>query len=164
MNTLAINQTIARVAALIEAHPQLAGDPVLRRDTLEGETDYLKWVDRLGLSVLRSKRVAEANRVIAQEFAEAARDHEKAADDAREMIITLMQAAGEDKQRLPSGALVSITTTKPAPIITDAAKVPPELCKVEPSMTAIRAFITDTETIPPGVAMSNGRPSLRITR
>lgn len=163
MNTHEIKQTIARIVALIDAHPEMQ-DAILRRDMIEGETDYAKVLERLSLGELRMRRQCEADRAIAREFSELASKRDAAADDLREMMIALMQAAGAEKERLPSGALLSLSTTKPAPIVTDASAVPIELCKIEPSLSAIRKWIEDNQGTPPGVSMSNGRPSLRITR
>ena len=155
---------IAAINRLLADNPELADDPILRADMIEGETDALAIVEKLAKAIAQRQSYADSDRATAQEFAEVARRHEAAADRMRGVILDLMLAADMSKLRLPSGGLVSIGQSKPSPIVQDAAQVPEQLCTVSPSLSAIRAYIANEGVTPPGVVMSNGAPFIRITK
>lgn len=159
-----VDLAIAAVKRLIEDHPELADDPVLRLDMIEGETDALAIIERMTRAITSREGYAVADRAVAAEFVETARRHEAMADRYRGVILDLMLAADLPKARLPSGGLVMVGQSKPSPVVQDAAQVPAELCKSTPSLTAIKDYIAVEGVTPPGVAMSNGTPFVRITK
>ncbi len=155
---------IAAVRRLIEDHPELSDDPILRADTIEGETDAFAIVERLAKTIARREGYAKADRATAQEFAETARRHDASADRMRGVIMDLMIAADLTKARLPSGGTISVGQSKPSPIVQEPSQVPEQLCTITPSLTAIRAYIATEGITPPGVVISNGAPFVRITK
>ena len=155
---------IAAVKKLLADNPELADDPILRADMIEGETDAFAIVERLARAVAQRESYAKSDRATAQEFAEVARRHDAAAERMRGVILDLMLAADMTKLRLPSGGTVNVGHSKPSPSVQDAAAVPEQLCTVTPSLAAIRKFIADEGVTPPGVVMSNGAPFIRITK
>lgn len=154
----------AAIARLIDDHPELADDPILRLDMIEGETDALAIIERMAKAIAQRTAYAQADRATATEFVETARRHETAADRMRGVILDLMLAADLSKARLPGGGLVSVGHSKPSPVVQEPAKVPEQLCTIAPSLSAIRAYIAAEGVTPPGVAMSNGAPFVRITK
>lgn len=159
-----VDLTIAAVKRLIADHPELADDPILRADMIEGETDAFAIIERLARAISQRKSYAASDRAMAQEFAEVARRHEAAAERMRGVILDLMLAADMTTLRLPGGGTVRVDRSKPSPQIQSPGMVPESLCTVTPSLTAIRAYIEAEGVLPPGVGMSNGAPFLRITK
>ena len=155
---------ITAINRLLADHPELADDPILRADMIEGETDAFAIIERLARAADQRKSYAASDRATAQEFAEVARRHEAAAERMRGAILDLMLAADMTKLRLPSGGMVNVGQSKPSPQIQSPGMVPESLCTITPSMTAIRAYIEAEGVLPPGVAMSNGAPFVRITK
>lgn len=156
---------IQRVVASLDLCPGFADDD-LKRDMLEGETEFFEIVAQLLAAneddegVIAALDAQMAERAIRAERA-------KARIDARKVAIgRLMDCAGETSLKLPEATL-SLRTLKPRPQVTDAAQLPDEFVKIEtvrkPDREAIAVAIESGATIP-GVTMTNGGSSLTVRR
>lgn len=160
---MTLHQQIAslqgEIASLLARYPELAEDEDLRADMLEGETDLHAVIEKLlGMAreaesmceAIAARRGALGERLVRYEAKELA---------MREIIQTLMDRAGLQKLQLPEATL-SISYRKPSPVVTDEAALPDEFCKIvrKPDMAKIK----EAETLPPGVAMGNGKSVLTI--
>lgn len=152
----------AQIAALRAEWPELDDDAALLLDTLEGETVFSDAMRVLTEAVREREAQAETCRARKSEIDKRRARHEGAAERYRALMLSILQAAGVDKLRLDDGTLLRVSTVAPRPIITDAARVPQELCKIEPSLSAIRDYIRNGNDCPDGVTMSNGGVSLTI--
>lgn len=159
-NTFALK---AHISSLRAAFPEMDDDAALLMDTLEGETDILPALARLVEAIRERDAQARVCKDRKQEIDVRRARHERARDKYRNLAASIMQAASLDKMRLADGTLLRMSVVAPTPVITDPAAVPQELCKVEPSLTAIRDFIKAGNGVPAGVEMSNGGMSLRIS-
>lgn len=158
-NTFALK---ANIASLRASHPELDEDEALLLDTLEGETTFPDAMAAIVEAIREREAQAEACKARKAEIDKRRARHEGAVESLRGLALTLLQTAGLDKLRLDDGTLLRLSAVAPKPIITDAELVPQELYKIEPSLTAIRAYHKDTGNLPPGVEMSNGGVSLQI--
>lgn len=152
----------AQIASLRAAHPELDEDEALLLDTLEGETTFTAAMAAIVESIREREAQADACKARKAEIDKRRARHERAVESLRRFALTLLQTAGLDKLRLDDGTLLRTSVVAPRPIIADAARVPQELCKIEPSLTAIRAYIAAGNDLPEGVEMSNGGVSLQI--
>lgn len=148
-----------QIDALLIERPELIEDDILRADMIEGATSMH---DVLGLLVgLAADADGMANAIKGRAEALALRKarFERRSDAMRSLIQKVMERAELNKVQLPEATL-SISFRKPSPIVTDDAALPDEFCKFKrsPDMGKIR----ETETLPPGCSMSNGRNVLSI--
>lgn len=152
----------AHIASLRASNPELDEDETLLLDTLEGETTFTAAMTAIVEAIRERESQADACKSRKAEIDKRRARHEGAVESLRSLALTLLQTAGLDKLRLDDGTLLRTSVVAPRPIITDAALVPQELCKIEPSLTAIRAYIAAGNDLPEGVEMSNGGVSLQI--
>ncbi len=152
----------AHIASLRASHPELDEDEALLLDTLEGETTFSDAMAAIVESIREREAQADACKARKAEVDKRRARHEGAVESLRGLALTLLQTAGIDKLRLDDGTLLRLSAVAPKPIITYAALVPQELCKIKPSLTAIRAYIAAGNDLPEGVEMSNGGVSLQI--
>ena len=158
-NTFSLKAHIARLRA---SHPEFDEDEALLLDTLEGETTFSDAMSAIVESIREREAQADACKSRKAEVDKRRARHEGAVESLRGLALTLLQTAGLDNLRLDDGTMLRVSAVAPKPIITDAASVPQELCKIEPSLTAIRAYIAAGNDLPEGVGMSNGGVSLQI--
>lgn len=152
----------AHISSLRAAFPELDDDATLLMDTLEGETEILPALARLVEAIRERDAQARVCKDRKQEIDVRRARHEHASDKYRDLAASIMQAANLDKVRLADGTLLRMSAGAPKPIITDPAAVPQGLCKIEPSLSAIRQWVKDGNGLPAGVEMSNGGISLSI--
>ena len=158
-NTFALK---AQIAALRAEWPELDDDAALLLDTLEGETIFSDAIKALVDGIREREAQADVCRQRKAEIDKRRARHEHAAEKMRALILGIFQAAGLDKLKLDDGTSLRVGAVAPKPIITDPARIPMELCKVEPSLSAIRDYIRNGNDVPEGVTMSNGSVSLTI--
>lgn len=160
---MSVHQQIAslqgEIASLLERYPELAEDEVLRADTFEGETNLMR-IMQMALNLAQEARfsaMAIDDRI--EELQHRKARFEQRNEAMRSLIQSLMDRAGLQKLQLPEATL-SISYRKPSPVVTDENALPDEFVKIirKPDMAKIK----EAETLPPGVAMGNSKPTLTI--
>lgn len=148
--------------ALFLEFPELAEDEQFRADVLEGETNIQDVLTRLVNVSRDAETMAEAVKARKQEIGERQNRFERKAEAARKLILSVMEKADLPKIQLTEATL-SMRVLPPAPIVQDADALPDNCVRIErkPDMKAIKAELEGGREVP-GIAMSNGRPSLTI--
>ncbi len=148
--------------ALFLEFPELAEDEQFRADVLEGETNIQDVLTRLVNVSRDAETMAEAVKARKQEIGERQNRFERKAEAARKLILSVMERADLPKVQLTEATL-SMRVLPPAPIVQDADELPDNCVRIErkPDMKAIKAELEGGREVP-GIAMSNGRPSLTI--
>lgn len=154
--------TKVRIAALLEAYPELTDDEELLADALEGETD----LHSLAARIVDIRQDAEAMKAGIKErkadLTERGNRMERKSDAATALLKSLMDAAGVDKLVLPE-ATISITASRASVEVTDLDALPSQLCKLikQPDKTAISKRLMAGEAIP-GAALVYGETGVTI--
>jgi hypothetical protein len=152
----------AEIGRLIEAYPELAEDESLRADTIEGETNAFRVIERALLERQEAEMIAGA--IKAREIDLAARRgrYERKSDAMRSLIRNVMKAAGLPKVQLTEA---SVSLTKPVMSVGIASldDLPQGYFKVrrEADKTAIREALASGQEVP-GAFMVLGSEGLRI--
>lgn len=145
-----LQEGIARVREILGDD----ADVILRRDTLEGETDYMETVDRLLEECVAAKHIADLAKARAKRF-------EARMERPREALLYLLELADLKKLERPA-ATVSLALSRPALNISEPDEIPMNFLKIEPDEAKIRKALTAGEAVP-GASLGNARPMLRIT-
>lgn len=148
--------------ALFLEFPELADDEQFRADVMEGETAINDVLARLVNVSRDAETMAEAVKARKLEIGERQSRFERKAEAARKLILSVMEKAELPKIQLTEATL-SMRHLPPAPIVQDVDALPDNCVRIErkPDMKAIKAELEGGREVP-GIAMSNGRPSLTI--
>jgi phage host-nuclease inhibitor protein Gam len=137
-------------------------------DVLEGETDLLEWLARADAIVLEAETAAAAVGAMIVAYIEKMRAREARFDtrakQVREMMQSVMEAAGLDKAKLVTGTL-SVKDKPPSVVITDEAALPLDFVRITraPDKTAIAKALKAGETVD-GAELQPGGRTLAIRR
>lgn len=139
----------AELGKLIASHPELEADEELRLDTIEGETDALRFISRLVRRRRESIALASAGKEIRSEQSERVARFEKQAEAFGYLIKSVMLAADLPKLVLPE-ATVSITKPRTSVKIIDANELPQGFYAVErkPKSAEIKAELEAGREVP----------------
>lgn len=160
---MSLHQQIAdlqgEIASLLARYPELADDEDLRADMLEGETDLKGVLEKLLGAMREAETMFAANGERVNALLERMNRFTAKKDAMRSLIQMLMDRAGLQKLQLPEATL-SISYRKSSPVVTDENALPDEYVKIirKPDMAKIK----EAETLPPGVSLSNPKPTLTI--
>lgn len=151
-----------QIDALVLEYPELADDADFRRDVFEGQTSLDYVLSKLVETSLDAVTMADAIKARKIELGERQARFERKDEATRKLILSVMERAELPKIQLTEATL-SMRQLPPSPIVTDATALPDNCVRIErkPDMKAIKAEIEGGREVP-GVAMSNGRPSLTI--
>lgn len=151
-----------QIDALLLEHPELADDTDFRHDVFEGQTSIDHVLSKLVETALDAAAMADAIKARKGELADRQSRFERKDEAMRKLILSVMERAELPKIQLTEATL-SMRQLPPSPIITDATALPDNCVRIErkPDMKAIKAEIEGGRDVP-GVAMSNGRPSLTV--
>ena len=131
----------------------IEGDEQLLADTLEGETDIMRLMDRIAEIAIADKLLGELARGRAQRL-------EKRADAARDMLRRMMEELGLSKlERGTYTASVALGT--PKPVAVDLSELPAEYVRHSPDTTAIGKALRAGQDVP-GYVLGNPEPVLRL--
>lgn len=147
---------------LISEYPELAEDDVCLGDTLEGATDLHEQLFRVLRQVKLLEAEADGVRTYINQLNARAARKDKAATSMRRLVANVMQELGITKLDAPD-MTVRLSAGKSRAIVTDAAAVPDDLCKIErtPLLTEIAAKLKAGESVA-GCELSNGEPTLTV--
>jgi hypothetical protein len=159
---LAVEDVITQATALRQEFPQLAEDEELLADTLEGETDLHKLIDKLVAQVRENTAMGEA---MAERIG-MLRDRQTRvmtrSNFYRGLIHRLLEHTGVKAVPTVEGK-VSVVSAPEKVIITDEAAIPKEFMriKMEPDKSAIKTALKDGKHIS-GATLSNGGTTIAI--
>ena len=163
MSRFAIEEFRMAVANLTAAYPDLADDTDLLADVLEGETDFHGILSRLVREKREADAMAEACKVIAAEYVERRKRHERRGEASRQLMLEALEIAGQRSVRLPEGS-VSIIDPRPSVDVVNVDALPQGYFSIErkADRAAIKAAIEAGEDIP-GACLKAGKTSVRIS-
>lgn len=145
---------------LLAEHPDI--DPVTLADTLEG----VSYLPDILAGMVRAAReddaTASALKSMISDMQERKSRIERRADKRRDMVFTLMDAAGMERLDQPDFGL-SVRNNPAKVIITDEAVIPDQYCRISrlPNLNDIRAALKNNISIP-GVSLGNGGRSIAV--
>lgn len=162
MNPAAIQAVKSHIAKLRSDFPELADDPALLADTIEGETDFAKIAGFLAGEVKMRNAEASGLKEFAAHVTARAQEKLNSVDRIRAALESLMECAGSDKIKTAHGS-VYFTTRPASVVITDEAALPVgmRITKTTPDKAAIYRALEDGVPVP-GAALTNGGRSLTI--
>ena len=156
----------AEIERLRVTYPQIweDGDEQLLLDSLEGETDFHRFLAAVVRRICEAEACAEGIGDLIREVRERQARFEQRSDAFRSMAFKLMTAAEVRKVELPQATL-SIRAGQPKVIVTNEDALPPSCIRIkrEPDKIALKEHLMRGEHVP-GAEMSNAEPvlSLRI--
>lgn len=164
MSARRINPEIVRqqIANLLHLNPELAEDEELRLDMIEAETEANELFSSLLAIMIEADKSAVGLANYEKKFKERRARMEHRVEKLRELVFKIMQFAEIHKIELPEATL-SIRNGTQQVLITDATKLPDDLCKIErsPKKTEIKEALKSGKEVP-GAELSNGTPNLSI--
>lgn len=152
----------SQIANLLASFPEMEDDEILRRDSLEGETDATKLLSRLIRVRNETQAQVQGLSEYAKELAERKSRLERRADACRSMAFQILDAANISSFVLPEATL-TVQAGQRSVVITDEAKLPDKFIRTkrEPDKTALKEALKSGETID-GAELSNATPYLTI--
>lgn len=138
------------------------GDDQLLADSLEGETDFHRFLAAVTRRICEAEACAEGIGDLIREVKERQQRFERRSDALRDMAFKLMNAADVRKLELAQATL-SIRAGQPRVIITDEARLPPDCVRIkrEPDKIAIKEHLARGEHVD-GAELSNAEPALAV--
>lgn len=151
-----------QIEALKAIYPELEEDADLLTDTVAGETDFERVIDKLVSFVREAETMAEAVKARKDEIAERQKRFERQSEAGRKIILSLMDAAQQLKVTLPEATL-SITKPREKLNIWAEEEIPQGYFQIvrKPDTKAITAALKAGNEIP-GAELELGAPGLRI--
>lgn len=131
-------------------------------DMLDTEADYTKLIEWAVEKRNYWLSQAQGCKELAETYTSRRKSFESAADSLKDVIFSIMSAAGEVKYKGVSGT-VSIRDVPPKPEVREESLLPEKYWKISKSVdkAKINADIKDGKKIP-GVGMDNGNVTISI--
>ena len=152
----------AQIQLLLAHNPELEEDVELLTDTLEGETDLHKILDKAITLRSEAETMAAAIKLRETALTERRKRYEAQSSNIKALMLQLMEIAGVDKIILPEASL-SVTNGRESVNITNVDDLPQGYYKTErvADKKAIMACIKEG-TVPPGAELVMGTTGLTI--
>lgn len=152
----------AEILRLKSAHPDLADDMDLLADTIEGETDFHRVVDRLAQAAIEARGLADGLATVISGFTTRKQRFDKKAAAMRSMALTLMQLAEQKKIVTPSATMWT-RDGGTSVVVDDVEQLPQGYFRTErvADKAAIKAALEKGEALP-GARLETGDPSISI--
>ena len=154
----------AEIERLRVTYPQIweEGDEQLLLDSLEGETDFHRFLAAVVRRICEAEACAEGIGDLIREVRERQARFEQRGDAMRALAFKLMQQTEVRKVELPQATL-SIRAGQPRVIITDESALPPDCVRIkrEPDKIALKEHLMRGEHIA-GAELSNAEPVLAL--
>lgn len=161
MNTPRVSLVVLEIIKLLNDHPELAEDDVLRADMIEGETSANEILGKIEEERQNAMCMAGATATRIAELELRQQRFEKREKAMRDLAFKIMQAAGLRKLELPE-ATYSVRNVPPSVMITNEDALPDNAVKFirKPDKTEIKRLLEIGPV--PGATMSNGAETLSI--
>lgn len=155
-------QVRSQILGLIAVYPELQEDAELMADMIDGETDFLRIMEKLVEYVRDAETLAEAIKARKADMADRQKRYEAKGDAGRKAILSLMSAADQVKVTLPE-ATISLIKPRDAVNVIDAEQLPQGFYRTErkPLSKELLAALKSGETIP-GAELVTGDPSVSV--
>jgi len=154
----------AEIERLRVTYPQIweDGDEQLLLDSLEGETDFHRFLAAVVRRICEAEACAEGIGDLIREVRERQARFEQRSNAMRALAFKLMTQADVRKLELPQATL-SIRAGQPRVIITDEAALPPDCVRTrtEPDKITIKNLLARGDQVP-GAELSNAEPALAV--
>lgn len=153
----------SQILGLVAVYPELQEDAELLADVLEGETDFLRIMEKLVEYVRDAETLAEAIKARKADMADRQKRYEAKGDAGRKAILSLMSAADQVKVTLPE-ATISLTKPRHSVHVSDVEQLPQGFFKTERKALTkeIMSALEDGQEIPGAeLAMGNGGITIR---
>jgi hypothetical protein len=152
----------AEIAKLIEAYPELADDESLRADTIEGQTEALRIIERALAERQDAEMLAGAVKAREEELYARRGRFERKAEAMKTLIKSIMRAAHLEKVTLTEASL-SLTKGRQTVGIEDLDALPQGYFKTirQADKAAIKASFDAGEPVP-GAILVTGEAGLSI--
>jgi len=148
------------------SHPGIweDGDEQLLLDSLEGETDFHRFLTAVVRRICEAEACADGIGDLIREVKERQQRFEQRGDAMRSLAFKVMQTAAVRKVELPQATL-SIRAGQPRVIITDEAALPENCIRIkrEPDKVLIKELISQGVPIS-GAELSNAEPVLAVRK
>lgn len=151
-----------QIEALKAIYPDLEEDADLLADTLEGQTDFDRVMEKLVAFVRDAETMAEASKARKDEIGDRQKRFERQAEAGRKIILALMEAAEQPKVTLAEATL-SITKPREKLNIWSEEEIPQGYFQIirKPDTKAITAALKAGNEIP-GAELEPGSAGLMI--
>jgi hypothetical protein len=138
------------------------GDEQLLLDSLEGETDFHRFMTAVVRRMCEAEACADGIGDLIREVKERQQRFEQRSDAMRSLAFKVMNIAAVRKVELPQATL-SIRAGTPKVIVTDEAALPENCIRIkrEPDKIAIKEHLARGDQVP-GAEMSNAEPVLAM--
>jgi hypothetical protein len=137
---------------LIASDPRLGRDPLLRYDTLEGNSRFFAALDDVAELAIADAKLLEMGE-------ERLKRIKSRAAKSRHVMKRMLEGVDLTGAERP---LYTATISYPRkPLVTNADELPPEFIRHAPDLVAIGKALRDGETIP-GAELRNPEPTLTI--
>jgi len=154
----------AQIESLRISHPGIwdDGDEQLLLDSLEGETDFHRFIDAILRRMLPTEACADGIDDLIRDIKVRQERFEQRIDALRSLAFKMMNVAAVRKVERP-GATLNVRANPPKVIIIDETLLPPDCVRVrtEPNKIAIKERLTRGEPVP-GAELSNAEPTLAV--
>lgn len=155
------------IDALAVTHPDVWEDDDLRALALESETGFREFLTKVLRRILETNLLIDKNDIDLAALADLKKRQQRFAkrvEGLRSLALQVMLHANEQKVELPRATL-SVSNGVPKVIFTDEAALPDNVVEIvrKPLRTEIKKLIEEGVTVP-GAELSNGEPTLRITK
>ena len=130
-------------------------------DTLEGETDVMKYVDSILYLIDDCDITIEGCKISEKRLNDRRERNEAKKERLRGLIGNVMNVMQVKKLSRPT-ATISLNRKQPKIVVSNPDLLPDGLCKIE--RIPVMSKIKELETLPDGCTMDNGRQSLTIRR
>lgn len=160
--TIAAENIISQINALLDEYPQLAEDEELLKDTLEGSTRFNEVMDKFLSQMRENETLAEA---ISQRIGKLRERQTRLTHRAqfyRSLMHRLMDFAGIRSASLTE-AKISVVNSPEKVIITDESAIPDAFMRItkEPNKAAIKTALKSGSIIS-GATLSNGGSTISV--
>lgn len=152
----------SQILALKSAHPDLADDADLLADTIEGETDFDRVIDKLALAAVEARGLSSGLAGTIGKLKTRQQRFDKLEAAARDMALQLMLAA--EQQKIVSATATLWTRDGGATVVVDNERELPQgftKTVTTPDKTAIKKSLEAGEDVP-GAHLETSGPSLSI--
>lgn len=151
-----------QIQALIAAYPELEEDATLLADSIEGETDLYRILEKLLNERREAETMASAVKEREGDLSERRKRFERKADGVKKIMLQLMEAAQQDKVTLTEATL-SITKPRTSVSVLDIEALPQGFYRNErkPLTTEIKAALEGGDKVP-GAELVLGSSGLMI--